>query len=590
MLHVIQVTAECQPFTYVGGLAQVPYQIASSFARKEWVKPYVIIPRSGHDFQPRSDIEIMEFLKLFNNHIVYRTFFEGITFFFIGGGEYLDLTVYPPSPEDKYKALDFVKCSNELLKYLLKNELEGKAVILHAHDWQSGLTIPLAKLDASVKPTPPCMYTMHNYFQAKCPSTHPIISKEMCLNRLGYDWLNKYLSNGHEGFIDPMSKGIIFDRTALYFADVGSSVSKDYAKCLIQNYGEIHYPTVARNKPMLGILNGVNPKEHSPKAILNLKNIFEENELTKICEALNIDLEKISNLDKADNKVQLKKYAKLLLFTLLKKWQNCQVLPKPRVGNISEIVNSLIHKDLNWDIDDILCVYVGRIAEQKGFDILVQCVPHVISLNDRTRFIFMGSGGYPKDEKKLIIYGGEIYNKNVVLLEMFSPEIRDLLFIAADIFAMPSRYEPCGLTPFEAMGTGGTPCVVNPVGGLKEIVLDNEIGVHIKPSFYDDIIVKNYPCPPEEALSIAINQLIKIISDKNRYNYIINRCFERVKETQFSWDFVANKYLHAYDISMQKYMQYIYNYEDIKQEKNAWLKNYIGALDYFQKIDLKVRG
>lgn len=94
MLHVIQVTAECQPFTYVGGLAQVPYQIASSFARKEWVKPYVIIPRSGQDFQPRSDIEVMEFLKLFNNHTVYRTFFEGITFFFIGGGEYLDLTVY----------------------------------------------------------------------------------------------------------------------------------------------------------------------------------------------------------------------------------------------------------------------------------------------------------------------------------------------------------------------------------------------------------------------------------------------------------------------------------------------------------------
>ncbi|MFQ6056062.1 MAG: glycosyltransferase, partial [Methanosarcinales archaeon] len=487
---------------------------------------------------------------------VTKTNYEGIEYYFICGGEYQDLEVYPSGIANKLKALEFNKYLLEFLEFFLyRKEFLDTPVVIHAHDWQSGLIIPLVKLNPKIKPTPLCAYTMHNYFRTN-------IQPDLFFDYFDYDWLDRY--KRHEGFLNS-HPNIYLDRTALYFADVCNTVSADYANSLIQNYSELRNPTLELDKPMLGILNGVNPKEHSPKAVLKLQNIME------IPKSGINDLERISNLESSKNKVQLKKDAKSLLYTLLKKWKNKEVLPKLRVGNISEIVNNLRQKDLNWNEEDTLCVFIGRIVEQKGFDILVRSIPKVTSENPRARFIFMGSGGYDRDEKNRLLYGDYPYNTNTVFLEMFSPEIRDLLYIAADIFVVPSRYEPCGLTPFEAMGTGGTPCIVNPVGGLKEIVVDNEMGVHISPKFYDDGVVKNYPGSPEESLAYAINKLIQLISDRKVYSSMITNCLKRVKEPQFSWEEVAKKYLLEFEIGMQKYMQYIFNYEDIKQEKTIWI-------------------
>lgn len=561
MLHIIQVTAECQPFAYVGGLAQVPYHLAKAYLKlNKEIKPYVVMPRSIANIQKNitDDIHSVQISHDTKSEgwEVTTTNYEGIEYYFICGGEYQDLEVYPSGSANKLKALEFNKYLLEFLEFFLyKKEFLDTSVVIHAHDWQSGLIIPLVKLNPKIKPTPLCAYTMHNYFRTN-------IQPDLFFDYFDYDWLDRYKI--HEVFLNS-HPNIYLDRIALYFADVCNTVSADYANSLIQNYSEIRNSTEELDKPMLGILNGVNLKEHSPKAVLKLQNIME------IPKSVINNLEKINNLESSKNNVLLKKDAKSILYTLLKKWKNKEVLPKLRVGNISEIVNNLRQKDLNWNEYDPLCVFLGRIVEQKGFDILVRSIPKVTSANPKARFIFMGSGGYNGDEKNRLLYGDYPYDRNTVFLEMFSPEIRDLLYIAADIFVVPSRYEPCGLTPFEAMGTGGTPCIVNPVGGLKEIVVDNEMGVHISPKFYDDGVVKNYPCSPEESLASAINKLIQLISDRKVYSSMITNCLKRVKEPQFSWEEVAKKYLLEFEIGMQKYMQYIFNYEDIKQEKTIWI-------------------
>ncbi len=110
---------------------------------------------------------------------------------------------------------------------------------------------------------------------------------------------------------------------------------------------------------------------------------------------------------------------------------------------------------------------VTRLVDQKGIDLVLGLVPYFRRLG--VRLFVLGSG-----EERLARWARELAEQHPELLhfvEGYDVELARQLFAGADLFMMPSRFEPCGLAQMQAMQYGTIP-VVSPVGGLVDTVVD----------------------------------------------------------------------------------------------------------------------
>jgi starch synthase len=110
---------------------------------------------------------------------------------------------------------------------------------------------------------------------------------------------------------------------------------------------------------------------------------------------------------------------------------------------------------------------IGRLDPQKGFDLLSDAAPML--LDRGIRLIVQGSG-----DPALAGPFRALAAKNperVVLIERFDREMARRIYAGADLFAMPSRFEPCGQGQMIALRYG-TPPIVNHTGGLADTVID----------------------------------------------------------------------------------------------------------------------
>lgn len=127
----------------------------------------------------------------------------------------------------------------------------------------------------------------------------------------------------------------------------------------------------------------------------------------------------------------------------------------------------LHHFDLDVKLDRPLVVYIGRLATQKGINLMTRVLEEVIDNSDAT-FILMGSGNDSyQDYFKYLSFK---YPKKVGNYIGFNEAIAHKLYAASDLFMMPSRFEPCGLGQMIAMRYGSLP-IVRETGGLKDTVI-----------------------------------------------------------------------------------------------------------------------
>jgi starch synthase len=103
-----------------------------------------------------------------------------------------------------------------------------------------------------------------------------------------------------------------------------------------------------------------------------------------------------------------------------------------------------------------------------------------------------------------------------------------MIYAGADIFLMPSRYEPCGLSQMIAMRYGCVP-VVRAVGGLHDTVTDGETGiVFIEPKVKDFIA--------------AVKRALKLYKDNEAWQILQKNGMSQ----DFSWTKSALKYFELY--------------------------------------------
>jgi starch synthase len=126
----------------------------------------------------------------------------------------------------------------------------------------------------------------------------------------------------------------------------------------------------------------------------------------------------------------------------------------------------LNHFNLDVDLNEPLVTYVGRLATQKGINLMTQMLEEVVEFSN-ARFILMGSGNDSYED--FFRYLSYKYPKRVSNYIGFNEEIAHKLYASSDLFMMPSRFEPCGLGQMIAMRYGTLP-IVRETGGLKDTV------------------------------------------------------------------------------------------------------------------------
>jgi starch synthase len=117
--------------------------------------------------------------------------------------------------------------------------------------------------------------------------------------------------------------------------------------------------------------------------------------------------------------------------------------------------------------DEPLIGVVSRLVDQKGIDLLLESIPFLARL--RARLVVLGSG-----EAWLagaLSEAAERYVGRVAFVDGYHADLAHQIFAGADLFVMPSRFEPCGLAQMQAMAYGTLP-VVTDVGGLHDTVVD----------------------------------------------------------------------------------------------------------------------
>lgn len=121
--------------------------------------------------------------------------------------------------------------------------------------------------------------------------------------------------------------------------------------------------------------------------------------------------------------------------------------------------------------DGPLVLATGRASWQKGFDVLLQASDLLASVVPGVRFLLLLLPARGEEGHLSWLIGEAERRPHVRLIVGHASEIYALAHLAADAFAVPSRWEPFGLAAIEAMAAG-VPVAASEVGGLKEIVID----------------------------------------------------------------------------------------------------------------------
>ena len=110
---------------------------------------------------------------------------------------------------------------------------------------------------------------------------------------------------------------------------------------------------------------------------------------------------------------------------------------------------------------------VSRLVEQKGIDLLVDAGRFLPTMPARLMVLGAGDAATASALHEL----AEREPDTVWFFEGYDEPLAHQLFAGSDLFAMPSRFEPCGLAQMQAMAYGSVP-VVTDVGGLHDTVRD----------------------------------------------------------------------------------------------------------------------
>ncbi len=348
-----------------------------------------------------------------------------------------------------------------------------RPAVIHAHDWQSGMVPVFQKMHFSNDPViggVPVIFTIHNLaFQGVFPST--------MLPEVGLGWeVMDIRALEYWGQISYLKGGINFSERL-------TTVSPTYAREILTpqlGFG-LDGALLRRADDLTGILNAIDVERWNPERDPLIGASFSAGDLSGKAKAKQVLLETVGLPAGSD------------------------ALARPLIGLIS------------------------RLTQQKGLDLLAAATDELMSVD--AAWVMLGSGH--REYEALWTELASRYPDRVSTTLGFEEQLAHRIEAGADMFLMPSRFEPCGLNQLYSLRYGTVP-IVHATGGLDDTVRDTP-----EP---DPNGFKFREFTPAGLLA-ALQRALQLFRKPNEWRMMQ----ESGMKGDYSWDVSAREYVKVYE-------------------------------------------
>lgn len=469
-MKVLYVTSEALPFMASGGLGDVAGSLPQAL-RKRLIGCRVVMPLYDTIKQELKDK--MTFITNISVPVAWRRQYCGI---FQAKHEgviyYLIDNQYYFKRDTIYGHYDdaerFTFFSRAALEIL--PVIDFKPDIIHCNDWQTALT--------------PVFYST---FYSKDPWYHGIKTVFTIHNIQYQGTYGMELVNDVIG-LDPADTSIVeydgdvnFMKGAIECANKVTTVSPSYANEILDPWYSHGLDTILRDRQwkLQGILNGIDVKNYDPETDPNI--------------AMNYTVKNVKE-GKAECKKQLQENLGLP-----------QKADTPVIG------------------------IVTRLVSHKGLDLIKGILDELLSTTD-VQIALLGSGDWQYET--FFREMADKYPDKVGIRIGFVPSLARKIYAGADLFLMPSKSEPCGLSQMVALRYGTVP-IIRETGGLRDSITDSGDGEG------NGFTFKTYNA--HDMLG-AIRRGLDAYWNKEYWDTLT----ERAIQCDFSWGKSANEYIKMY--------------------------------------------
>lgn len=491
-LKIVTISSEVSPFSKTGGLADVARSLSKALARLRHqvviITPFYekIIDKEKYNLKLIKENFILELDK---ENEVSVDFWQGelskgVPVYFIGNKKYFSRHHHLyGSKHENARFLLFNLAALHLLELI-----NFQPNIIHCHDWQTGILPYLLRKKLKFKNHPfykniATLFTIHNL-----------------IFQMGKNWWEIPLDKRDNGrkalplFNDPALENINFAKRGILYTTVINAVSERYAReILTPKFSQgLQRALKKRKKDLFGIINGIDYRVHNPAFDKNIWYNYDWNSLDK----------------KKKNKLKLQKM----------------------VG-------------LEEREDVPLIGLTSRLTEQKGFDLLRETMWILVKL--KLQIVMVGGG-----EKEYIRYfkkKAKQYPHKFGLYTPFSEEIESKIYAGSDMFLLPSRFEPCGISQLKSLRYGSIP-IVHKTGGLSDTITD----FNPRTGEGNGFTFSDYT---REDFLIALARAM----ENYKYSQVWTHLTWRAMQETFSWDLPAKKYVDLYRKAIKRISLFFIN-------------------------------
>ncbi len=481
-MHIAFAASECVPFSKTGGLADVVGALPRALASLGH-QVSVYVPRYRQTKLTDSQTVVRSITIPFDDKyrfcsVVTAGSSGGVRFYFVDYPPYFDREALYGGPAGDYpdNAERFALFSRAVLE---ASKVLGVPHVFHCHDWQSALVPVMLRTLYSEDPAfreVATVFTIHNMgYQGLFPPD------TLPLLMLPWDLftISKMEFFGQVNFL----KG------ALVLSDFVTTVSKKYSQEIQTTEYGFGLEGVLRNRAatVTGILNGVDYDEWSPET----------------------------------DKFVVAKYSPQDLSGKLK----CK----------QDLLNTFGITNADTNSKAPVIGIVSRFAAQKGFDLIAQIMDRLA--REEMIMVVLGSGD--KLFEDMFQRLNKQFPNKIAVKVAYDNAIAHKIEAGADMFLMPSRYEPCGLNQIYSLKYGTVP-IVRATGGLDDTIEPWDArtgkGTGFKFSDYTG-----------EALLATIKQALLAYRDPSSWQMLMRNGMSR----DFSWGASAREYGKVYERARQ---------------------------------------
>lgn len=473
-MKVLYVASEALPFMASGGLGDVAGSLPQAL-RRRLIGCRVVMPMYDTIKQELKDK--MTFLTSISVPVAWRRQYCGIFEAKANGVIYYFLdNQYYFKRDTIYGHYDDAERFAFFSRAVLEMlpHIDFKPDIIHCNDWQSALT-PVYYTTMYAKD--PWYQGIKTVFTIHNIQYQGVYGKELINDVIGLEGNANILE--YDGDVN-------FMKGAIECADKVTTVSPSYAQEILDPWYSHGLDTIlkARQWKLQGILNGIDTVNYDPETD---KDIF-------------------ANFSAAD-------------------WSNKQL----NKAGLQETMGLPVRPDVP------IIGIVSRLVDHKGLDLIKAILEELLNTTD-VQLVVLGSGDWQYET--FFRDMADRHGDKMAIRIGFVPDLARKIYAGADLFLMPSKSEPCGLSQMVALRYGTVP-IVRETGGLRDSITDSGDGQG------NGFTFKSYNA--HDMLG-AIRRGVNAYYDRQYWPTLVKRALD----CDFSWGRSANEYIKMYNQLLKK--------------------------------------